>query len=143
MQVRAERVEPELEGGRDPEVPAGAAQAPEELGLLGLGRADEPAVGRDELDGDEVVDGEPEVPLEAAHAPTERQARDAGVADDAGRADEAVRLGGDVELAEERAAVRAGDPRLRGPTSTPRIPERSTRRPPSAPPKPAARGRRT
>ncbi len=50
------------------------------------------------------------MPLEAADSPTERQPGDAGVADDAGRADETVRLGGDVELAEERAAVRSGDP---------------------------------
>ena len=58
----------------------------------------------------EVVDRQPEVPLQAADAAAERQPGDAGVADDAGRADEAVRLRGDVELAEERAAVRSGDP---------------------------------
>ena len=110
VELGAERLEPELERRRDPEVPAGAAQAPEELGLLGLGRADEPAVGRDELDGRQVVDREPEVALEAADSPTERQPGDAGVADDADRADEAVRLRGDVELAEERAAVRPGGP---------------------------------
>ena len=113
MQVRSERLEPELEGRRDPEVPAGAAQAPEELGLVGLGRAHEPAIGGDELDGGQVVDREPEAALEAADSPTEGQPGDAGVADDPDRADEAVRLRGDVELAEEGAAVRAGDPGLR------------------------------
>ena len=113
MEVGPERVEPELEGGRDPEVPAGAAQAPEELGFVGLGRADEPAVGGDELDGGEVVDRQPEVALEAADSAAERQPGDAGVADDAGRADETVRLGGDVEFAEQRAAVRSGGPGLR------------------------------
>ena len=110
MQIRSERMEPELERRRDPEVPAGAAEAPEELGLVGLGRAHEPAIGGDDLDGGQVVDREPEVALEAADSPTERQPGDAGMADDADRADEAVRLRGDVELAEERAAVRAGDP---------------------------------
>ena len=110
MEVRPERLEPELERGRDPEVPAGAAEAPEELRLLGLGRADESAVGGDELDGGQVVDREPEVALEAADSPTERQPGDAGVADDADRADEAVRLRRDVELAEEGAAVRSGGP---------------------------------
>ena len=110
MEYRAERLEPELERRRDAEVPTGAAQAPEELGLLGLGRADETAVGRDELNSRQVVDGEPEVALEAADSPTERQPGDSGVADDADRADEAVRLRGDVELAEERAAVRPGGP---------------------------------
>ena len=110
MEVGAERLESELERRRDPEVPAGATQTPEELGLLGLGRADEPAVGGDELDGGQVVDREPEMALEAADSPTERQPGDAGVADDADRADEAVRLRRDVKLAEERAAVRPGDP---------------------------------
>ena len=109
MEVGSERLEPELEGRRDPEVPAGAAEAPEELRLVRLGRAYEPAVGGDELDGSEVVDREPEVALEPADSPTEGQPGDAGVADDSDRAHEAVRLRGDVELAQEGAAVRAGD----------------------------------
>ena len=53
-------------------------------------------------------------------AATQGQPGDAGMADDADRADEAVRLGGDVELAEQRAAVRPGG-RRPGSTSTPRI----------------------
>ena len=113
MEVRPERLEPELERRRDPEVPAGAAEAPEQLGLVGLGRADEAAVGGDELDRGQVVDRQPEVALETADAAAEGQPGDARVADDADRADEPVRLRGDVELAEERAAVRSGDPGLR------------------------------
>ncbi len=113
MEVRSERLEPELECRRDPEVPPGATQAPEELRLLGLGGTHEAAVGSDELDGDEVVDRQPEVALEAADSPAEGQPGDARVADDADRADEAVRLRGDVELPKEGAAVRAGDPILR------------------------------
>jgi hypothetical protein len=53
------------------------------------------------------------VALEAADSATEGQPGNAGVADDPDRTDEAVRLRGDVELAEEGAAVRAGDPGLR------------------------------
>ena len=112
VQVWSERLEPELEGRRDPEVPAGATQTPEQLGLVGLGRAHQPAVGRDELDRGQVVDREAEVALEAADSPTERQPGDTGVPDDADRADEAVRLRGDVELAKEGATVRPGDPGL-------------------------------
>ena len=52
MEIRAERLEAELERRRDPEVPAGAAEAPEEIGLLGRGRPDEPTIGGDELDGE-------------------------------------------------------------------------------------------
>ena len=136
MEVRPERVEAELERGRDPEVPAGAAEPPEELGLIGLGRADVPSIGRHELDREQVVDREPEVALEPADAAAERQPGDARVADDADRADEAVRLRGDVELAEERAAVRPGRSGPRGSTSTPRIADMSMSRPPFAPPKP-------
>ena len=113
MQLGSEGVEVEFERRRDPEVPAGAADAPEQLGLLGLARADEPAVGGDELDRSQAVDRQPEAPLQPADPATERQPGDAGVADHAGRADQTMRLGRDVELAEERAAVRPGDARHR------------------------------
>src|SRR6185369_14241068 len=110
VEVGPEWLEAELKRRRDPEVPAGAAQSPEELWLLGFGRADEPAVGGHELDGAQVVDREPEVALEAADSPAKRQPGDAGVPNDADRTDEAVLLRCDVELAEERAAVRPGSP---------------------------------
>jgi hypothetical protein len=110
VEVRPERVEPELERRRDPEVPARAPEAPEELGLLGRARTDETSVGCHELHRQQVVDREPEVAMEPADAATEREPGDAGVADHADRADEAVRLRGDVELAEERPSVRDGGP---------------------------------
>ena len=113
MQVRPERVQPELERRRDAEIPAGPAEAPEELGLLRCACPDDPAVGGDELDRSEVVDRQAEVPLEPADAATEGEPGDAGVTDDADRADEPVRLRRDVELAEERPAVRSGGPPLR------------------------------
>ena len=53
------------------------------------------------------------MPLQAADPAAERQPGDPGVADHADRADEAVRLRGHVELAEERAAVRPRGPRRR------------------------------
>src|SRR4051794_24040450 len=105
VQVGSERLEPELERCRDPEVPAGAAEAPEELRLIRLRRPNESAVGGDELDGCEVVDREAEMPLQSTDAATEREARDAGVADDADRADQAMFLRSDVELAKERTPV--------------------------------------
>ena len=105
MQVGAERLELELEGRGDPEVPAGAAHPPEQIRLLGLAGAHEPAIGGHELDGPQVVDRQAEVPLEPTDTATERQPRNARVADDAGRADEPVRLSRHIELTEERAAV--------------------------------------
>jgi hypothetical protein len=100
-----ERMEPELERGHDPEVRAGAADAPEELRMLVLAGADQVAVGRDQLDGEEVVDRQPEPTLQPAHAAAEGQPPDAGVRDHADRADEAVLLCRVVELGQQRAAT--------------------------------------
>ena len=52
----------------------------------------------------ERVDREPEAAHEPADAAAEREAADAGVRDDAGGDDEAVRLGAAVDVTEERAA---------------------------------------
>ena len=106
VEVRPECLESELERGGDPEVPARAAKAPEELGLVGLGCANEAAVGGHYLHGSHVVDRQPEPALEPADATTEGQPGHAGVADDADRADEAMGLCRNVKLPEERPAVR-------------------------------------
>ena len=108
-----ERMEPELEGRDDPEVRAGAAQAPEKLGMLIRRRADDPAVRGDELDGEQVVEGQPELPHQPAHAASEREARDAGVRHDSHGADEPVLLCGRVQLAEQRTSADARGLRLR------------------------------
>ncbi len=113
MEQRAELVEPELEGRRDPEVRAGTPQAPEELGLLRRARPDQAAIRRDELDRLKIVDRQAEVALEAADAAAERQPGHPGVTDHPDRADETVCLGGDIELAEQRAAVRPSGAPLR------------------------------
>ena len=108
VEVRAEWLEPKVERRRDPEVPTGAAQAPEELGLVCLGCAYEAAVCSDDLNGGQVVDRQPVRALEPANATAEGQSGDPGVAHDSDRADKAVGLRRDVELPEERAAVRPG-----------------------------------
>jgi hypothetical protein len=108
-----ERMEPELEHRDDPEVRAGTAQAPEELRLLLFARADEAAVGGHELRREWVVDRQAEPALQPAHAAAERQAADAGVRDDADRADEPVLLRRLVEFAEQRTAAHARGTRLR------------------------------
>ena len=95
----------EFEGGRDAEVGAGPAQAPEQFRVLVAAGRDVAAVGGHQLDRAKVVDGQAEPPLKPAHAATQRQAGDAGVADHADRAYQAVRLRRLVELAQQRAAV--------------------------------------
>jgi hypothetical protein len=62
------------------------------------------------VDREQVVDRVAVLPLEAAHAASERQAADACVADDSDRAAEAVFLRGSVQLLEERAAFHFRDP---------------------------------
>ena len=55
QRLRADRVQPELELGHDPEVAAASAQPPEQVGVLGLARADHVAVRGDHLERDDVV----------------------------------------------------------------------------------------
>ncbi len=116
MEERAERMKSELEGRHHAEVRARAPHPPEEVGLLGLGGPHRASIRGHELHGTQVVDGQAELPLEPAHPATERQPRDAGVADDADRADESVCLGSDIELAQQRATVGTGGalPRIDG-----------------------------
>ena len=51
--------------------------------------------------------------LQPADSPTERQPGDTRVPDDADGADQAVSLGRDIQLTEQRPAVRPGDPSAR------------------------------
>ena len=99
-------MELELEARRDPEIRAGATQPPEQLGFLFRARTNGLAVGGHELDRAQAVDREAEPPLQPADAATERQPGDAGVPDDAHRADEPVLLGSDVELTEQGPTTR-------------------------------------
>jgi hypothetical protein len=69
----------ELDGGHDAEVPAAAAQCPEQLGLVLGVDADQLAVGGDELEGRDGVGLQPVLAREPAHAATERVAGDADV----------------------------------------------------------------
>ena len=105
-----ERVEPELEGRDDAVVRARSADAPEQVGVLVLGRVHEPAVGGDELDREQVVERQPELPHQPSHPAAQRQAGDPGVRDDPDRADQAEALSSVVEVAEEGAALHARCP---------------------------------
>ena len=108
-----ERMEVELQARRDAEVRARAAEAPEQLRLLVRAGAHAPPVGGHEIDRAEAVDRQPEVALEPADPSAERQPGDSGMTDDPDRTDEAMLLGGRIELAEERSPTRPRDA-LRG-----------------------------
>src|SRR5215212_4970838 len=71
-------VHAEGEGGGNSEVPAAtAAQRPEQIGMLLLAGPERPAIGVDEVDGNEIVTGEPILAREKADATAESQAGDA------------------------------------------------------------------
>ena len=101
-------METEQERGHDPEVPAATADRPVQVRVRrGAGRH-ELAAGEHDVGLDEVVDGQPELARQVAHAAAEREPADAGVGDDPGRDGQAERVGRVVDVAEERAAL---DPR--------------------------------
>jgi hypothetical protein len=68
------------------------------------------AVGRHDLERDDVVTGQPVLPGEPAHPAAERQAAHAGVRDVARRGRQAVSLRRGVEGAEQGAALHPGPP---------------------------------
>jgi hypothetical protein len=109
----ADLLQRERERHDDADVAAAAAQRPEQVGLLGLARAHEPAVGEHHVGRDQVVDRQAASAGEVAESPAEGDAADAGRGDDAARQREAERMGRVVDVAEQRAAEHARDLRHR------------------------------
>ena len=95
----------ELERGHDAEVPAPAAQRPEQVGVLVVARADDAAVGEHDLGRDEVVDRHPVAPALVRDAAAEREARDAGLGHDAAGRGEPERRGHAIDVGPGRAAL--------------------------------------
>jgi hypothetical protein len=110
--LRSERMQGELERAHDAEVAAAAAQRPEQVGVLGGRRPDEPAVRRDDRRCDEVVAGQAVLALEPAGATAQREAGDARRRDAPAGGGQAVALRGTVDLCPGGAPAHAGDPRL-------------------------------
>ena len=104
----ADRVQREPERADDAEVPASASQRPEQVGVI-VGRCpDDLALGRDHLGLDEVVDGEAVLAHEPADAATQAEAADAGVAHDATRGGQTVRLCLVVDVSPQGTALDQG-----------------------------------
>ena len=100
-----ERVELELERRHHPEAPTSAPQCPEQLGVLALGRADDPTVPGHELGGDEVVAREAVLALEPPGAAAERQAGNPCRRHAAARGGEAVGLGHAIKVSPDGTAA--------------------------------------
>ena len=102
-----DRMEPELERRDDAEVPAAAAERPEQVLVLALARHERAPVRRDHLGGEQVVAREAEATREVADTAAESEPADAGRRDDAAGGREAVGVGRVVEDAPRGAALRA------------------------------------
>jgi hypothetical protein len=106
------RVQPELHRRHDAEVPAAAAQGPEELGVVVGRRAHELAGRRDELDRGDAVGRQAVLAGEPAQPAAERVAHDAHVRGGAREREQAVRRGRLGDLEPQGAGLDPGD--LRG-----------------------------
>ena len=72
---RTNRTDPVFEGSNDPEVAATTAERPEQVGVLVLARAEDPAVGRHDVGREQVVEGKAVAGHDPAEAATEGQAQ--------------------------------------------------------------------
>ena len=98
----------ELERGDHAEVAAAATQRPEQVGVLVLGRAQPLAVGRHDIDREEVVDRETVLAHQPADATAEREPGDAGVAHDSAGGRQTVRLRLAVDVAPQSTTLHPG-----------------------------------
>ena len=103
-----DRVQPKSERRHDPEVPAAAAQSPQQFGLVGLAYDDHRSVGEHHLGGQEIVAGEAEPSRQVAVSTTESQTPHARVRYHAGRSRQAEALRLRVHVPEEGAARNRG-----------------------------------
>src|SRR4030095_2814400 len=99
--------ETELELRRDPEVAASSTETPEEVGVLLLTGLHEFTLGSDEVDGEQVVDGETELSHREADPSAKRQPCDARVREDPGGNGESKGLRLAVQLPQEHAGLGA------------------------------------
>ena len=110
---RPHGVKPVLERGDDAEVAAAATDAPEEVRVLILAGGENLAVGRHQVDRDQVVYRRPVLSHEPADTAAQGEPRDAGVRDDPAYRRQSVKLRLAVELAPQHAGLRPGRTRHR------------------------------
>ena len=87
-----------LEGRNDAKVPAAAAHTPEEVSVRGGARGPQLAIGRHDVDGDEVIGSQAVFASRPADPATQGQARNAGIGAGAPSGGQTERLGLVVEV---------------------------------------------
>ena len=99
-----------FERGDDAEVAAAAAQSPEQVRVIVGARGQEPAIGGDDVGGEQVVAGQAVLALQPADAAAEGEAGDAGRRHGAAGGGESEGLGLAVELSPGQARLGVRDP---------------------------------
>jgi hypothetical protein len=99
--------------GHDPEVGAGPAQCPHQIGLALVGDGDGAAVGGDQRGGDQVVAGQAMLGRQPTYAAGEREPGHAGVADHPADGRKAVRGGRRVDFGPGGPGADVSAPRAR------------------------------
>jgi hypothetical protein len=99
------RVQTEFQGGGDPEVGTGASQSPEEVRVLIGTDRQEVTLSRDQIDGEEVVTGQPVLSHQPAESATEGKTRDASRGDQTPRGCQAEDATLTVKLAPRRSSL--------------------------------------
>src|SRR5438067_322544 len=87
-----DRMQLELEGRDDPEIATSTAHAPEQVGVLADTGSEHPSIGSDDLDCQQIVNGQAVLAHEPAQAAAEGQARQASSAYGAGGRGESIGL---------------------------------------------------
>src|SRR5262249_14842420 len=101
-------MEAELERGDDTGGSPAASQRPEQVGVLVFGRPQQLAVGRHDVDGEEVVDREAVLAHQPADATAESEPCDSGVAHDSAGGGQTVRLRLVVDVTPQRTTLHPG-----------------------------------
>ena len=96
-----------------PKLPPPPRNPQNRSGCSSLGGVDDPPVGEHHLGRQQRVDGQAEAPHQPPHAAAQRQPAGAGVRDDADGYDQAVGLGGRVDVAQRRPAADPDRARVR------------------------------
>ena len=102
---------PELEVRDDSEIAAATSKCPEQVRVLLGSRAQDVAVGGDDLRSEQGVYGEPAVAAQPSHPTAEGEPTDAGVTHEAGRHSQPVSLRRSVHVAQQGSSSDLDAPR--------------------------------
>jgi hypothetical protein len=110
---RSQRVQIESRPGGDAEVATATTQSPQQLGFVIGIRTQLVSFGRDQINGEEVVDGQPVTSQQMSEPAKQRQAADADSADRTSGGRQPVPLSRKIKVSPGRSSRRVGTPAAR------------------------------